>query len=69
MQTVHGQGLYFRRKEGENMISSFLYGLAAGMLLAVAIRECAMRILEARDEKLNNKRRKGNEESSDRHKN
>ena len=69
MQTVHGQGLYFRRKEGENMISSFLYGLAAGMLHAVAIRECAMRILEARDEKLNNKRRKGNEESSDRHKN
>lgn len=46
------------------MISSFLFGLSAGMILAILIYSCGMSSLEARDKKLEDKRRQRNEKSA-----
>lgn len=46
------------------MISTFLYGLSAGMILAVLIHECGMHFSKSRDKKFKDKRRQINEESS-----
>lgn len=60
-----GGGKTWERKGGgEPMISSFLFGLSAGMILTVLIYSCGMSFLEARDKKLEDKRRQRNEKSA-----